>query len=104
MAKTMTLLVVEVPHCLFLKFVNGTEVSTIQWVCGIHCQRIACREVSGVHLTVAFSTQNCHLTILMKPFRPRGTMTSAGGGTHPAGSSSSAYPACQIPIGPASES
>ena len=95
--------ILEAPHCLSLKFVNGLEAQTVQRVCSLNCEGVACREVFGGTpyrrtLYPKLSFDNLHETL-----RPMGTMTGAGGDDVAASHLLSAYPAPQIPTGPASD-
>ncbi len=95
--------ILETNHCLSLKFVNGLEAQTIQKVCSLHCEGEACREVLGGipyrhTLYPKLSFDNLHETL-----RPVGTMTGAGGDDPATNHLLSAYPAPQIPTGPASD-
>ena len=69
--------ILDVPHCLSLKFVNGVETQTVQRVFGIDCAGVACQEVFGG--TPYWRTLYPKLSFdkLHETLRPMGTMTSA---------------------------
>ncbi len=56
--------ILEAPHCLSIKFINGVEVRPIQQVCGPTCEGVDCREVFGDN---PFRRTLYHLNTCMKP-------------------------------------